>query len=174
MTGWRANKLSMLNSEILPVRQASIKQNILSNLSVHSTLTNNVYVQPKRSSLLKDCMFLKDIQACICHCKQQASRVILVAVLSWLLPQTVLVLFRREDDSLHFCPHRFDCLHAPIGWQGSWNFPRHTHNCQLCHVHYDPCHLFRHLECGRPQPASSDAQYAHHATLGSKGEAGIV
>lgn len=83
-------------------------------------------------------------------------------------------LCRREDDSLNFCPHRSDCVHAAAGWQSPWDFPGHPNYCQLCHVHHDPDHLLCHPERGRPQSAPPYAQHTHHAQLGPNGETRLV
>lgn len=99
---------------------------------------------------------------------KQASRVKYAAWLSEFILPTVC---RREDDSLHFRPHRSDCLHAPAGRQGPRDVPRHSNYRQLCHVHHDPGHLLCHPKCSRAQSAPPNAQHAHHAKLGSQGEA---
>lgn len=101
----------------------------------------------------------------LCQHEKEASRVKNAAWLSYLL-----TVCRWEDDSLHFCPHRSDCLHASAGWQSPWDFPGHSNHRQLRHVHHDPGHLLCHPKCCRTQLAPQDSKHAHHATLGSTGQ----
>ena len=111
------------------------------------------------------------VHVCPCQHETGPSGVTLPAWPSWLIPQTFLAVRRREDDSLHFRPHRSDCLHASAGWQGPRDVSWHPDYCQLRHVHHDPGHVLRHPKCGRPQSASPNSQHAHNAKLGSKGKA---